>query len=80
MFFSIMAYYGILNIVPCTIQEVFAVYPSCMPWFATANPKLPIHPSHNLFLLGNHKSVLYVCESVSVSWIGSFVSYFRFHI
>ena len=26
------------------------------------------------------KSVLYVCESVSVSWISSFVSYFRFHI
>ena len=30
--------------------------------------------------LGNHTSVLYVCESVSVLWISSFVSYFKFHI
>ena len=37
----------------------------------TPNPSLP-HP----LPLGNHKSVLYVCESVSVSWISSFVSYF----
>ena len=29
---------------------------------------------------GNHKSDHYACESVSVSWIGSFVPYFRFHI
>ena len=27
-----------------------------------------------------HKSILYVCESVSVMWISSFASYFRFHI
>ena len=31
-------------------------------------------------LLGNHRSVLYVCESVSILQIGSFVPYFRFHI
>ena len=34
---------------------------------------LPLSP-----LLG--KSVLHGCESLSVSWISSFVSYFRFHI
>ena len=42
-----------------------------------ANPKLPLHFSLTPLPLGNHKSVLYVCESVS--WINSFVSYFRFH-
>ena len=31
-------------------------------------------------VLGNHKSVLYVCESVSLSYISSSVSYFRLHI
>ena len=30
--------------------------------------------------LGNHKSILYVCESVSVLEIGSLVPYFRVHI
>ena len=31
------------------------------------SPKLPIHPSPTPFLLDNHKSVLYISESVSVS-------------
>ena len=30
--------------------------------------------------LGNHKSVLYVCESVSVLEINAFVSHFRLHM
>ena len=29
--------------------------------------------------LGNHKSVLYICQSVSVSQVCSYVLYFRFH-
>ena len=38
-------------------------------YFASAKPQLPIHPSPTPAppALGNHKSVLYVCESVSVS-------------
>ena len=32
------------------------------------------------FLLDNHKSILYVCESLSVLQMLSFVSYFRFHL
>ena len=49
---------------------------------------LLIHPVHTSFHLlaphsqsilpGNHRSVLYVCESVSVSQISPLVSYFRF--
>ena len=30
--------------------------------------------------LGDLQPVLYVCESVSVLWVDSSVSYFRFHI
>ena len=41
-------------------------------------PNFNLSPSP--FPFGNHKSVLYVCESVSASQISSFVSYFRYHI
>ena len=38
-------------------------------------------PSHSLNLpLGNHKSVLHVCESVSVLYIVLSMPYFRFHL
>jgi len=30
------------------------------------NPKLPVHPTPSSLSLGNRKSILYVCESVSV--------------
>ena len=40
-----------------------------------------LSPSLSLPLpLGNHKSDLYVCDSVSVLQVSSFVPYFRFHI
>ena len=39
-----------------------------------SNPPLPPLP------LGNHKSVFYAFETASVSYISSFVPYFRFHI
>ena len=32
---------------------------------SSANPKLPVHTTPSPLPLGNHKSVLYVCESVS---------------
>ena len=41
-------------------------------------PQTP-NSSHSL-PLGNHKSLLYACESVSVLYTGSFVPYFRFYI
>ena len=40
------------------------VYPPNVYWFVSVNPILPFHPSPPA--LDNHKSVLYVCESVSV--------------
>ena len=44
----------------------------------TAHPKLQVHPLL-LLPLGNHRSVLCVCEYVSILEICSFVSYFSFH-
>ena len=67
IFFSIMIYLRIFNIVPCAVQEDLVVYPSYIYSFASANPTLPLHPSPTPIPIGNHKSVLYVCESVSVS-------------
>ena len=39
------------------------------------------YPQQSLshLLLGDHKSLLYVCKSVPALWICSFVSYFKFH-
>ena len=53
----IMVYHETLNIVPCAIQQGL-VYPVCLSWFASANPKLRIHPTPPTLCLGNHKSVL----------------------
>ena len=58
---------------PCCLSILYITVCICQP--QTLNPFFP-HP----LALGNCKSVLYVCESVFVSWIGSFVPYFRFHI
>ena len=64
-FFSIMIYLKILNIVPYTMELI--VYPFYTKQYASADPKLPLHPSSTPPTpLGNHKSVLYVCESGSV--------------
>ena len=80
IFFSIMVYHRILNIVPCTIVDLI-VHPFYIYQFASANPKLPIHPSPtplpltttwlfsmSMILFLFHR---YICE---------FVSYFRFYI
>ena len=34
------------------------------------NPKLPVHPTLFLLSLGKHKSIFYVCESLSVVYNG----------
>ena len=44
--------------------------------FHLLTPNSQSFPPPPPFSLGNHKSVLYVCESVSVSQINSFVLYF----
>ena len=47
--------------------------------FLSVNPKLLINPSVTPFPIGQ-PFVFYVCESVSFMRIGSFISYFRFHM
>ena len=42
------------------------VCPSYVYWFTAANSRLPVLPAPSLPRLGTHKSVLYICESVSV--------------
>ena len=60
--FSIMIFHRILNMVPCAIQWDLVVYHFYVHYFASSDPKFPLH----LFPhpLGSHTSVLYICESV----------------
>ena len=79
--FSTMAYHRILNIVLCDIQQDLSVYPFYTCQFASTNPKLPIHLSSILStLLGNHASVLFVCEFVltriSALTFGNFIHHY----
>ena len=43
--FSIIAYYKILNIVPCVIQQIPVVYLLYVQKFVSVNPRLSIYPS-----------------------------------
>ena len=71
VFFPIMVDHRILNIV--FLLFIHPVYNS----LHVLNPTISFPQA---IPLGNHMSALCACESVSASWIGSFVSYFRFHI
>ena len=77
IFFSIMFYQKILNI-PVLYSRAFFIHPVC-------NSLHLLIPNSQSLLprplpLGNHKSALYVCKSVSVLQRSSFVSCFIFHI
>ena len=79
IFFSIMVYHRILNIVCCAIREDL-VHASYMRQFASAHPKQPVQPSPTALTLGSHQSLHDAPGSGSVSQTGSFVSYFGFHV
>ena len=66
IFISIIVYHRVLNIVPCATQQELIVYPFSIKEFASANTKLPLHPSPSP-RLGNQKSVFYVCAFLSAS-------------
>jgi len=79
-FFSIMAYHGILNLVfLCyTIGPCLPVLYIYNRWHLL-NPNsrfTPLPPPSPLAI----QSILCVCDSFSLLWIVSFVSYFGFHI
>ena len=69
---SIMFYCKRLDTVTCAVQQDLLVHPPQMQSFASTTPKFPGHPSPFPLPLGNHRSVLHVCESVSVWQVGSF--------
>ena len=48
------------------------VYPSCVLKPVSASPSLPLHLSPTPLPLGNHRSILGVCDSASVSESESF--------
>ena len=79
-FFKIMAYQNIEYSFLCyTVGPCFFIHPIyislhlLIPKSRSFSP--PFSLSHN-----NHKFALYVSESVSISCMCSFASYFRFHI
>ena len=80
IFFSIVIYHGILIqffvLYNRALLFIHPIYNSLYLLTSISHSNPPPTPSP----LGNHKSVPYDCESVSILQIGSFVSYFRFHI
>ena len=75
---SIMVYHRIEYISVLrskTLQFTHPIYNSLHLVTPNSPSILPIH-----LLLGNHKSVLYGCESVPISLVSSFALYFRVHI
>ena len=81
--FNILFHCGlsqVLNIVPCAVQQNLVVYLFHTKQFAyvSASPQIPVQSSPITLPFDNHRSIL--CESVSISQIGSFLSYFRFHV
>ena len=74
-----MVYHSILNIVLCAIQEDLVVYLFYLWKLTSANPNLPYHPSLIIPPLWQ-PLVCSVCLWLCFCFIGSFVSYFRFHI
>ena len=71
-----MIYHRVVSVVLYAIQSNLVVYSSHRKYL-----RLPIWSSQSTPPpLSNQKSILYVCESLSVLYISSLVSYFRFHI
>ena len=67
MFFYFLVYHRIVNIVPCAIHPIYKmlIHPiyNSLHLLISNSQSLPPPP---LTPLGNHRYVLYVCESVSV--------------
>ena len=64
---SVMIYHKRLDIVPCAMQQDLVAYPfECSSlYLLTPNSQYILLPTSTL--LGNHKSVLYICNFLKVS-------------
>lgn len=70
--FSYVGHYRILTRVSCDTQQVLVDYLSCIQHCGFVGPSLPIYP----FSLGNDKFNSYLCDSIFVLYIGSFIPCF----
>lgn len=61
--YSLPLFHRILNIVSYTVQSDLLVYPFYIRNFASVSLKLLVLPTPISLPLGNHSSVLHVCES-----------------
>ena len=71
-----IGYHKILNIVPCAMQKIltaYLFYNIVVSICDSHTSKLSLPPT---FPCCNHEFVCYVCESVSVLYIDSFVLFF----
>ena len=73
IFFSIMVYHRMLNIVPCAYTRILFIHSI----YTRLHLPIPNSQSHPL-PFGKHQSVLYGPDSASQ--VSSSVSHFRFHI
>ena len=74
-FFSHTHHCRVLGRVPCAIQQILIVYLFYIQQHVYVNPNLPLYPS-SFYLHHNHKFVFYICDSISVLQISSFVPFF----
>ena len=75
-----MIYHRIVTIVPVLYSRtLFFIHPMYTSLHLLVPYSKSFHPPPPLYF-GKLKFILFVCESVSVSYMCSFVSYFRFHI
>ena len=65
LFFSIIVYFKISNIVLCAIHWILVAYLFYIYSCASISPILPIYPC-SFFPFGNYKFIFYVYEPVSV--------------
>ena len=74
-FFVHTGHYRVVSRVPCAKQQVLISYLFYIQQCVYLNPNLPIYPSPPL-TPGNSKFVFYICNSISVLQISSFVPLF----
>ena len=78
--FSIVVYYRVFNVAPCPIysRTLLLIHPICNSLYLLIPNSQPILPHPRSLLVTTN--LFSVCDSISISEMGSFVPYFRFHI
>ena len=77
-FFSHIGHHMPSNRVPCAVQQVLISYLFYTQQFVYVNTSLPIHPTPPI-PPNNHKFIFYICNSISVLLISSFIAFLKIH-